>query len=240
LVDVDSDDFVVQEASQTREVLSVRAADYPIAIVVDNGRGSGRDFDAIRRATARFIGRIGHRPMVVVAANPPRLIATFDDDRESVLERLDELPMGSAAEGVFQAMVTAAEAVREAGAPFSAIVAVVAHPAGSLPTEFLTPILESAAHVHAVALRRATAFADEPSRHLWEALEAAATETRGQVTVIYSSDSYQAALDRLVDRLGPELMIEYVVPAGSPSDGDVQIGVRIPGARVIGHGVSRH
>ena len=32
-------------------------------------------------------------------------------------------------------------------------------------------------------------------------------------------------------------MVEYVVPVGSTSGNDVQLGVRIPGARVIGLGV---
>jgi hypothetical protein len=68
-------------------------------------------------------------------------------------------------------------------------------------------------------------------------LHALADQTRGQFTTIYSSASYQIALDRLADRLAPQLMVEYVVPIGSSSGNDVQLGVRIPGARVNGLGV---
>ena len=40
----------------------------------------------------------------------------------------------------------------------------------------------------------------------------------------------------LADRLAIELMIQYLVPAG-PKVGDVRVGVRMPGARVVGLGV---
>jgi hypothetical protein len=240
MVDVDPDDFVVQEGGRPREVLSLHVADYPIAVVVDNRRSAGRDYETIRRAASRFIGRVGHRPMAVVAAGPPRVIATFDDDRGRVVDSLEGLPMGPAGDGaggLFDAFVTAARLVGETGAPFTAVVAVVGHPSGSLPVEFLTPILESGARVHIVAQQKASAFTEEASRQAWEAIAALTNETRGHFTGIYSPDSYQPALDRLADLLAPELMVEYEVPAGSPS-GDVQLGVRIPGARVRGHGVS--
>ena len=49
--------------------------------------------------------------------------------------------------------------------------------------------------------------------------------------------SYQAALDRLADRLSSEMMIEYIVPVGSKPR-DVKVGVRVIGARVRGLGVA--
>jgi hypothetical protein len=45
-----------------------------------------------------------------------------------------------------------------------------------------------------------------------------------------------AALDRLADRLAIEMMVQYLVPPG-PREGDAKVGVRIPGARVVGLGV---
>jgi hypothetical protein len=50
IVDIEPDDFVVRESGRTRDVLSVRVADYPIAVVLDNGLGAGRDVEAIRAA----------------------------------------------------------------------------------------------------------------------------------------------------------------------------------------------
>ena len=63
-----------------------------------------------------------------------------------------------------------------------------------------------------------------------------ADQTRGQFTAIFAAPSYDAALDRLADRLAIELMVQYLVPPG-PKAGDVQVGVRVPGARVVGLGV---
>src|SRR5436305_1141350 len=70
-----------------------------------------------------------------------------------------------------------------------------------------------------------------------ETLRTLADQTHGQFTTIYTPASYQIALDRLADRLAPELMVEFIVPPGSTSGDDVQLGVRIPGARVVGRGV---
>jgi hypothetical protein len=68
-------------------------------------------------------------------------------------------------------------------------------------------------------------------------LRALANETRGEFTTIYSQASYQAALDHLSDRLAAEMLIEYIVPPGTPRSDDVKLGVRLPGARVNGLGV---
>jgi hypothetical protein len=236
IVDLEADDVVVRERGQPRDVLSVRAADYPIAIVLDNSLGSGRDFDPIRDAAQRFIGRVGHRPIALVQADPVALVAGFDDDRAVVTERLQNIVAGTSSEGMFQAIVTAARTIQESGSPFSAIVVVSATPLSSVPNELLTPILESGATVH-VVVSGARGGLEAAATRSSETLRALADQTRGQFTTIYAAASYQAALDRLADRLAPELLVEYVVPVGSSSGNDVQLGVRIPGARVVGVGV---
>jgi hypothetical protein len=231
IVDIDVDDFVVRETGQPREVLSVRVADYPIAVVLDNGPGSAADFGAIREAAARFVGRVGHRPIAIALAEPAGLTATFDDDRAVVLDRIDKARPGSSGTGLLEAIVTASRAITESGSPFSIIVVISAAPVSSAPSELLTPILESGAAVHAIVNGgQAPGSAAETLRVITE-------QTHGQLTTIFSAVSYQAALDRLADRLAPQLMVEYVVPPGSSSGNDVQLGVRIPGARVIGLGV---
>jgi len=67
-------------------------------------------------------------------------------------------------------------------------------------------------------------------------LRVIADQSRGQFTAIFSTASFTAALDRLADRLAIEMMVQYLAPAG-PRVGDVRVGVRKPGARVIGLGV---
>ena len=235
IVDIEPDDFVVRESGRARDVLSVRIADYPIAVVLDNGLGAGRDFESIRAAAARFIGRVGHRPIALAIADPVGLVATFDDDRAMVMERLQQVGANRSTEGMFQAIVAAARAIQESGSPFSVIVVVSATPVGAVPNELLTPVIDSGATVHAIVTGNGEA--SNTAAGSSETLHALADQTRGQFTTIYSSASYQIALDRLADRLAPQLMVEYVVPIGSSSGNDVQLGVRIPGARVNGLGV---
>jgi hypothetical protein len=239
IVDIEADDFVVRESGQPRDVLSIRVADYPIVLVLDNGRGAGRDLDAIRQAAVRFIGRIGHRPIAIAVADPPQLIATFDDERAVVMERLEKVKSSGSSEGLFQAVVSAARAIQETATPFAAIILVSASPVSSAPTEFLTPILDSGAAVHIVVNGNPPRDAGDPRARSGETLRQLADQTRGEFTVIFSAASYQVALDRLADRLAPELMIEYVVPVGSSSGNDVTLGVRIPGARVNARGLTR-
>ena len=238
IVDLNPDDFVVRENGQTREVLSLRVADYPIVVVLNNGAGGRRDIETLRRVAARFVGRMGQRPVAVALADPPMMLATFDDDRKTVMERLDTLAVGPSASGrLFDGIVGAARAIKESGAPFSAIVTVSSSPADSeVPVDLLTPILESGAIVHVVSNRAPSNDRNDLAARSVETLRALSDETHGQFTTIFSAASYQAALDRLADRLATELMLEYVVPVGSPSASDVRLGVRIPGARVIGLG----
>jgi hypothetical protein len=89
LVELAPDDFVVDESGQTREILSLHMADYPIAVLLDNTDAAAQDLDAIRSAAARFISRIGERSVAVgTLTDPANLIASFDDDRATVLNRV--------------------------------------------------------------------------------------------------------------------------------------------------------
>src|SRR5262245_7888993 len=81
IVDVGADDFVIQEAGQSREVLSVRVADYPVVIMVDTGTDARLDFGLMRKAVKRFVDRLGQRPIAIgTLGDPPRMLTTFEDD----------------------------------------------------------------------------------------------------------------------------------------------------------------
>ena len=56
---------------------------------------------------------------------------------------------------------------------------------------------------------------------------------------MFSTPSYGVALNNLADRLGTEMMVEYIAPPGPRPPGEVQIGVRIPGAQVRALRVSK-
>ena len=73
-VDVGPDDFVVEEGNDEREVLAVRVADYPVAVLLDNGgdtaaahrrdqagRGTVRHPDRPAAGRRRHAGRAGPR-----------------------------------------------------------------------------------------------------------------------------------------------------------------------------------
>ncbi len=241
LMDVGPDDFVIEEAGAAREVLFVRPADYPIVVLLDNGTEARADFPPMRKAVAHFLDRIGLRPVALgTFGNVPTMVTTFEDDRRTVTVRLGELDTATSAGSLLlQGAALAGETIKRTGSLFSTIIILSAtglDGSRDAPEEMIAPIVDSGAILHIIANRSVQASAGGGSRP-GGALRALAEQTRGQYTTIYSSASYQAALERLADRLTSELMIEYMVPVGSKPN-DVKVGVRLAGARVRGLGVA--
>ena len=241
LMDVSADDFVIQEAGVAREVLSVRPADYPIAILLDNGSDARGDFPTMRKAVAHFLERIGSRPVALgTFGNAPVLLTTFEDDRATVMKRLDAVEASTLAGSLLlQGAALAGQTISKTGALFSTIIILSSTPADASrnpPEEMVASIVDSGAILHVIA-NRAAPPSGAPGLRPGQALRALAEQTRGQFTTIYSAASYQSALDRLADRLTSELLIEYIVPVGSKPN-DVKVGVRVAGARVRGLGVA--
>jgi hypothetical protein len=237
-VDVDVDDFVVEEGGAAREVLDVHIADYPLVVLIDDS-ASADESAAIRAAAARFVSRVGERAVAFGTLSGP-LRASFDDERDKVLAEINAEPSEPAVRvKPLDVLHEAVRRVADTGSPFAAMVIVSARPIdpGELESStLLTPILESHVPVHVVA-RRSTDAAS-PSSGATDVLREVSNLTRGQYTTIYTAASYSIALDRLADRLATEMMIQFLVPPGS-SGGDVKVGVKAPGARVVGLGVSR-
>jgi hypothetical protein len=233
-VDIGVDDFVVEEAGAERELLDVRVADYPLAIVVDNGAAARDDFAMLRSAVARFLTRLGPRPVTLITtAEAPTAIATFEDERTTVASKLDALEVVDAPSQLLHASAMAGATIKGTGTLFSTIVVATASPTEARDAddaEPLAPIIDSRAVVHVVANIGRIGAADQLLRGL-------AAQTHGDYVPIYVPASYQPAFDRLATRLTTEMLIEYLVPAGSKA-ADVKIGVRIPGARVRGLGVA--
>src|SRR5437773_2743008 len=78
----------------------------------------------------------------------------------------------------------------------------------------IASIVDSGAILHVVANRAVQAAAGGGFRP-GAAIRALAEQSRGEFTAIYNAASFQAALDRLADRVAGEMMIEYLVPVGS-------------------------
>jgi hypothetical protein len=239
LVDVSADDFVIQESGTAREILSVRPADYPIVVLLDTGKDARADFPLMRQAVAHFIERLGQRPLALgTFGNPPQLVTTFEDDRGTVLAKLGELEVDTtAASLVLEGAALAGQTIRSTGTLFSAIIVLSAtaqDASRDAPQELAAPVVDSGAIMHVIANRSMIASG---GFRLRPALRALAEQTHGEYTTIYSPASYQAALDRLADRLTSEMLIEYLVPVGSKPN-DVKVGIRLVGARVRGLGVA--
>jgi hypothetical protein len=240
LVDVSADDFVIQEAGTSREILSVRPADYPIVVLLDTGDAARADFALMRKAAVQFINRIGQRPVVVgTFGGEPKILTAFDDDRRTLLDRLYAIEPADAGAGsmLLQGAAAGGQMIRGTGALFSAIVllSAAADDASRNPRdEMIAAIVDSTAALHVIANRPGQpSAASRPG----EPLRALAEQSHGEYTTIYSAASYQAALDRLADRMNAEQMIEYLVPVGSKPN-DVKVGIRVIGAHVRGLGVA--
>lgn len=239
-VDVGPDDFVVEEGHDEREILTVQVADYPVIVLLDNGSDTNEAFAAIRLAARRFIERIGQRPIGLgTLADPPTLVTSFDDDRPAVLAALEKIagaprtpsrPLG--------VLTQAASRIKNFGSSFSVVVVISASAVDPLEqpqSDRIAPIVDSGALVHVIALRPSGLALDETAPDL---LKAIADQTRGQFIPIYSPVSFGVALDRLANQLSMEIMIDYLVPPGSSGE-NARVGIRVPGARVRGLGVSK-
>jgi hypothetical protein len=240
LVDLDADDFVIDESGSTREVLDVHVADYPVVVLIDDQESAATALPSIRSAALRFIERIGQRPIAIATlTRPATMVASFEDDRADVLSRVEEIsPNVSAAAMPLPAIANAVRLIRETGATFSAIVILSAAAIdASQPVEggLLPSVVESGAAVHVIASRSPDPAAIARPQET-DLLRVLADQTHGQYTAIFTAASYAVALDRLADRLSAEMMVDYLVPRDAPA-GDVRAGVRVPGARVIGLGV---
>jgi hypothetical protein len=215
----------------------VRPADYPIVLLLDTGIDARGDFPMIRKAATHFIERIGQRPLAIgTLGGVPALVTGLDDARERVMARLAALdPDTNAPSALLEGVSLAAQAIRRTGALFSAIVVLSSAPLDASqnpPDALIASIVDSSAILHVIAKASAVESRAGTLRE-----DRDLTPSRGEFTTIYSAASFQAALDRLADRLTSELMIEYLVPVGS-KPADVKLGVRIVGARVRGLGVA--
>jgi hypothetical protein len=240
-VDFGVDDFVIEEGGDEREVLDVHVADYPIVLLIDDASES-TNLAPISSGIARFVNRVGERPVAIgTLSNPSEFVASLEDSRETVLERLGSISASSGSVSTLPAVAHAARVLRDTGSPFSAIVIVTGRAIDArIPVEgnLLPSIVESGAAVHVVESQPSQLDATDATgaEIVPDLLRVLADQTRGQYTTIFSSASYGAALDRLADKLSAELMVQYLVPAGE-AGGDVRVGVKRPGSRVVGLGV---
>src|SRR5262245_53407835 len=197
-VDVDLDDFVIEEGGAPREVFDVHIADYPLVVLIDDS-APPEESAAIRESAARFVTRVGERAVAFGTLSGP-LRASFDDEREKVLAEISaDRSEASARLKPLDALHDAVRTIGETGSPLAAMVIVSSRPVepGELESSaLLTPILESHVPVHVIA-RRSPADAGSQGNSGTDVLRDVSNLTRGQYTTIYTPASYSIALDRL-------------------------------------------
>jgi len=205
---------------------------------MDSGSSSEGEHAAILDAAARFVTRVGERPIGAgTLSGPPELVATFEDDRSDVLAKIKQVTPAPTT-GALEAIAQATRAIEKSESPFSAIVVLSSQsvdPALLKSTDDLPSIINSRVPVHVIARREAAT----PGAAAPDVLREISELTHGQYTTIYTQASYGIALDRLADRLATEVMVQFLVPPNVPETTDVRVGVKIPGARVVGLGVSK-
>ena len=240
VLDLEADDFVVSEGGERGDVIASYDADYPVVVLIDNSADTRGDLDAIRSAVSRFLSRVGERFVAIgTLTDPPAVLTSLGDERPAVLARLKTLTASpTSVLAPVEAVALAANAVRQVGSPLSAIVTVSAHSVDATKPQnmgLLSGIFDSGAIVHVISRTSPATARTGLQADLFRDL---ADQTRGTFTTVFSAPSYSVALNNLADRLGTETMVEYFAP-GKAASGEVQIGVRIPGAHVKGLRVSK-
>src|SRR5207244_686068 len=134
-------------------VIDVHVADYPIVVLIDDVT-TDEQLAPIKSAIARFIARVGERPAAIgTLSKPAELIASLEDDRDQVLDRLAKIATSAGITATLPAIANATRVLRETGSPFSAIVVVTSRPIDArVPVEgdLLPSIVESGAAIHVV------------------------------------------------------------------------------------------
>ena len=144
---------MIQEAGAVRECCPCGRPTYPIIVLLDTGDDPRGDFPLMRKAVAHFITRIGQRPVALgTFGTQPVMLTSFEDERETVLARLEELTAEEGAPSLLmQGAALAGETMKSTGSLFSAIVAVsaTAEDASDLTMEDVAaPIVDSGAALH--------------------------------------------------------------------------------------------
>jgi hypothetical protein len=124
IVDLGADDFIIQEGGESREILSVRVADYPVVLMVDT-TGPDEDLPVVRKAARQFIEHLGAERTVAFGTfgESPKLLAGFDSERADLMKQVDEMAAATSSGGsLLGAAGFAAETLAPLRPLFSAIV----------------------------------------------------------------------------------------------------------------------
>jgi hypothetical protein len=259
VIGLDADDFVIEEGTTRSEVIAIRVAEYPIAILVDTSHAAKTQFSEMRKAVRQLVGRMSGRDVALYTFGD-RAFRVVDFTRDSTrLERAVE-QLFAVPEGESHVLDAIIEAGRDIGRRESPVAMIVVVSAGAndqsnrTPREVFEPVLASRSTLHVVEMRTIGASgrlgnvrgrrnltsdrAAEAALGLQELLQGLVDRTRGDYDRIFAGSGYFASLERLQRRLAAEVIVEYA-SSGGDSTTPLRVGTRVLGGTVRAVGLDR-
>lgn len=251
------DDFLVREAGERREILSVAPAHYPIAVLVDTSSFARPVFIQLRNAVVRFLGALSGRETAIYTFGDQALRVVDFTSAVGVLQQkaggLFAEPQGQT--HTADAIIRSATDLKKRGSPIGMIVVISAggiDRSSRMPAVVEEAVVASRAVVNVIDMRMATisAPANRPGgvapavdnsmvTFAAERLLRDLTErTLGHYERIFSASGFDEALNALRRQVEAEVVVEYAVPAGSTAR-SLEVGTTVPGAAVRGVGLDR-
>jgi hypothetical protein len=255
VVGLAAEDFVLKEGTTPCETVSVKPAQYPIAVLVDTSYAARTEFGEMRKAVRHLVSRLSGRDVALYSFGD-RAFKVEDFTRnttrlERAVDQLFVMPEGES--HVLDAIIDAGRTLKAKEPAVGMIVVVSAggnDQSNRTPREVFDQVLASRSIVHVVEMRAigasgrlsnvrgrrnfTTDRAAEAALALQELLQALVERTRGDYDRIFSASGYHASLERLQGRLAAELVIEYA----SPNAGALQIGSKVPNGTVRAVGIA--
>lgn len=252
-------DFIVEENGARRDVLEVRPANYPIAVLLDTSAGARQNFMQMRKAVADFAARFSGRPMSLTTFGdvPSRVVSFSDEGTKGVATAVDGLFARPDMEShVMDGMIQVAKDLQKLDSPLCVMVVVSAggmDQSRRAPVDVLRPVLAAHTRVEVRETRspRAAGYLKRPrlrldtsnarteaTQGLSEFMRAITERTGGRYELVFSGGGFEGALRELANELSAEVIVEYIVPDGAPPSKDLKVGVDIPGATVRGLGLT--
>jgi len=249
-----AEDFVLQEGTTRCETVSVKPAQYPIAVLVDTSYAARTEFAEMRKAVRHLISRLSGRDIALYSFGD-RAFKVEDFTRNTTrLERaVDQLFVTPESEShVLDAIIDAGRALK-AKEPAVAMIVVVSaggnDQSNRTPRDVFDQVLGSRSIVHVVEMRAIAASGRlnnprlrhnfttdrkaEAALALQELLQGLVERTRGAYDRVFSASGYHSSLEGLQRRLDAEVVIEYA----SQGAGALQIGTRVPNGAVRAVGI---
>jgi hypothetical protein len=241
LLGLQADDFIVENDHVPCDVIDVRSAAYPLAIIVDTSNVARSDFQSLRQAVHHFVNGASRDIAVYTSGEPAVRVQGFTRDQGSTERAIDHLFAGpDGASHTLAAIFRVATDLRALNAPVTAMVVVSA---GGVETnapgiqDVLRAMLASHTILHVIDRRPAPLVHSTPlterlrgssvppdSSRRGRVLEALAGRTHGEYISGLDATVYAIGLDAIRRQLEAEVIVEYAAAADAPRE--LRLGIK--------------